>query len=883
MKLWSIRRFIGPRSLKLDVFSQQVLRSALALLFIASLLATSTFAAAPPIFSTAARNFAQDVQFAFFRNSFGSDNWFDRLQHFLRTTRAAADDNTVVDQTRNVARIEIYPRSIKLRQGEKIAFTAVAFDVENKALGNVAFEWKRRNLLEDASETPLFDQLFEAEGAGNFEVTVEANNVQARVTITVEAAPLAERLAAAATPAKSVFSSSRDDNKAVQKTGPSHKEETAENDPTRSLLSSGRWTDENWNTADNFSSQVGAPPGGPSDGGAHSGNFQIDAPLLSLPGRAGLDLNLSLHYNARLWHRSGSEITYDIDRGYPAPGWTLGYGKMTHTGSATGRCILIGADGTRHSFEGNTAAGAGAQWSSSFVGHTTDNTFIDYSCGANSSGAAWGQAKLPDGTIIDYGAPSGYELFPTRITDRHGNFLTISYLENQGPRIQTVVDTIGRSVRFGYVNGRLYYINTLGVGGVERTLVWLHTTGNPCHPQCGGPCEPVNQPPVARPGGPYSGEAGAAITFNGTASTDPDGGIGEYYWTFGDGAAAYGAIVSHAYAAAGTYTVSLRVTDDLGAQRTATTTASIAAAPPPPPTPTPTPVPAATGTISAAPNPIQVCDGSGYGVTTINWTSSNTSEVQVRVGAPDGALFAASGPGAASSTTGKWVSNGAVFYLQNTSGGAALTAANTLATVTVAVTSTGCSAPPPAKGSDGLLNLTYDAATNRITTAGYEYDASGNLVKGASPDGQRWLRYEYDAAGRLIWQRDALTGNYLQSSLYGASNRRLYKNDGAAFTFYLWSGEQVAAEFTTIADWGATTAAVNWSKSYVYLGDRLLSTVSSNSAGGQSTEYNHADRLGTRLVTNATSGTAYEQATMPFGSMLMSESTWGEQSSVHQI
>ncbi|GEA89674.1 LamG-like jellyroll fold domain-containing protein [Cellulomonas cellasea] len=64
------------------------------------------------------------------------------------------------------------------------------------------------------------------------------------------------------------------------------------------------------------------------------------------------------------------------------------------------------------------------------------------------------------------------------------------------------------------------------------------------------------------------------VSVNGSASSDPDGTIASYAWTFGDGGTATGATATHAYAAAGTYPVTLRVTDDDGAthERTADVT-----------------------------------------------------------------------------------------------------------------------------------------------------------------------------------------------------------------------------------------------------------------------------------------------------------------------
>ena len=65
---------------------------------------------------------------------------------------------------------------------------------------------------------------------------------------------------------------------------------------------------------------------------------------------------------------------------------------------------------------------------------------------------------------------------------------------------------------------------------------------------------------------------GTAITFNASASYDPDGSIVTYFWDFGDETNATGVVVSHAYADNGTFVVTLTITDDDGATSTATST-----------------------------------------------------------------------------------------------------------------------------------------------------------------------------------------------------------------------------------------------------------------------------------------------------------------------
>ena len=94
-----------------------------------------------------------------------------------------------------------------------------------------------------------------------------------------------------------------------------------------------------------------------------------------------------------------------------------------------------------------------------------------------------------------------------------------------------------------------------------------------------GEAPPVNRPPTANAGGPYSGTAGQPITFTGTGS-DPDNDPLTFSWTFSDGGSAAGASVTHTFASAGSYTATLTVSDGRGGTTAGSATVTVGEAPP---------------------------------------------------------------------------------------------------------------------------------------------------------------------------------------------------------------------------------------------------------------------------------------------------------------
>jgi len=112
-----------------------------------------------------------------------------------------------------------------------------------------------------------------------------------------------------------------------------------------------------------------------------------------------------------------------------------------------------------------------------------------------------------------------------------------------------------------------YYARAIDNAG---NLSTSSNTANATTPAC-------NQAPLANAGPDQTATVGASVTLNGSGSSDPDGTIASYAWTFGDGGSASGITVNHAYATAGTFVATLTVTDNQGLQGSDTAVVNVAA------------------------------------------------------------------------------------------------------------------------------------------------------------------------------------------------------------------------------------------------------------------------------------------------------------------
>ncbi|MGE5323348.1 MAG: hypothetical protein ACM3SW_10820, partial [Actinomycetota bacterium] len=173
--------------------------------------------------------------------------------------------------------------------------------------------------------------------------------------------------------------------------------------------------------------------------GSQSYNKAI--PILSLPGR-GLNLNLTLYYNSRIWtlDTAANSIAFNADRDFPSYGFRLDFGYLEYD-SADAQMILTESDGTKHSMPLHANITGGSLYDSN------DGTFIEYN-------SATSILSYKNGTMVTYQPfPSASTLFrPIQIMDTNRNFITITYVAGNGndQHINTITDTLQRVIHFNY-------------------------------------------------------------------------------------------------------------------------------------------------------------------------------------------------------------------------------------------------------------------------------------------------------------------------------------------------------------------------------------------------------------------------------------------------
>jgi YD repeat-containing protein len=166
-------------------------------------------------------------------------------------------------------------------------------------------------------------------------------------------------------------------------------------------------------------------------------DMRWSVPLISLPGRAGLDLGLTLSYSSMVWTRSGPYIHFDEDNGFPSPGFRLGFPivqrKVFDAQTAKNSFLLVTPGGQRVELR---------QVGTSNIYEAADSSYLQLT--DNSPNLL---VRSTDGTQLSF-VEINNEYSCTQIKDRNGNYISVGY--SALGRITTISDTLGRVVNFNY-------------------------------------------------------------------------------------------------------------------------------------------------------------------------------------------------------------------------------------------------------------------------------------------------------------------------------------------------------------------------------------------------------------------------------------------------
>jgi YD repeat-containing protein len=181
----------------------------------------------------------------------------------------------------------------------------------------------------------------------------------------------------------------------------------------------------------------------------YSRNSSWSTGLVSLSGRSGMNLSIGMGYNSLVWTKVGSVMAFDMDKSNLAPGFNFGFPRIepAYISSQTSilSYLMVSPSGARTEFR-QTAAGDTYETADSSYAQVKVNNPV-----SSNNPTPIEEITLTvtgtDGTQMSY-AWIGNAYRCTKITDRNGNYITIS--NNSDGQLTSVTDTLGRVVAVNY-------------------------------------------------------------------------------------------------------------------------------------------------------------------------------------------------------------------------------------------------------------------------------------------------------------------------------------------------------------------------------------------------------------------------------------------------
>jgi RHS repeat-associated protein len=214
-----------------------------------------------------------------------------------------------------------------------------------------------------------------------------------------------------------------------------------------------------------FTARSQASAAVPTSAQLGSYNYQFNVPVVSVGGR-GESASIGMTLNSRVWNADNGKLTFNYVGAYPAPGWSMGYGKIIRnynatatgdgsgieSGNSPGDYLLVTGDGTR------IRLAAKYDNVSRWFHESDDGSFLRFN-------PISGEMLYPDGARMIYGSVNGV-LLPTAMIGTNGGAITMTYRDycegacvrvfRHRTALSAVRDTMGRYVTFHYYGDNDY-------------------------------------------------------------------------------------------------------------------------------------------------------------------------------------------------------------------------------------------------------------------------------------------------------------------------------------------------------------------------------------------------------------------------------------------
>ena len=392
------------------------------------------------------------------------------LASFFGSSQSPQRAETMRDRINRVAIIEISPRRFVGYQGQTMVFSALPTDSIGRAIQGVRFTWLSLNTDKVAIDEQGRATLLQP---GLARIVCRAGLVQSSVPVLVRPGQRPRQTDAQWQADQDLIDEAR--NIVGQADGSSTVTNIAaalldKLSPTANAQIGPPSYDDFF--YDEFYTESRNHVGSPRNRAAESArmgtvmpegsNFTLAVPVGSLGGR-GVGVDLTLYYNSRVWFRHGSAITFNPVYTWPAPGCTLGYGRIITYGSSSAlKYVFIDRDGTRRYL------GQGGTASQTVMLQTSDGTHITYVGNATTGGTLY----YNNGTQVTISSINN-RLLASIVQDTNGNFITITYKGINHPpmAIDYITDTLGRVIQFNYTSNGLSEIAVPGFGGTSQNPV----------------------------------------------------------------------------------------------------------------------------------------------------------------------------------------------------------------------------------------------------------------------------------------------------------------------------------------------------------------------------------------------------------------------------